>query len=303
MRCQVSSFIERVGGYFQPKIESRVSVITAVVAITLASCGGDRDSDSTQPSNGWLATGIGDVDGDGCGDLALSMRFHPVTESDDFATWIVSGREGEPLYTVRRNRAQVDRLRTPDFGIHTPAAYLVHPLVDQNGDQLADVCISLDYRDEQLVFLAGNEGRKIMGTYEHWRSSHPSQGQHFPLGDVDGDGLIDYLDNIPVRSMDERPTGVEVFSGKTFQRLFTCQVDPRCDYLASFHPVGDLNGDSFADFSLTGNVAMVVEDRRCKPSFGVVTIHSGRDGSLIRTYDRDALRTLAALAVPNVVVP
>ena len=466
-----------------------VTAVAAVVALIVAPCAyfayrlvsSPVGSDSATTE--WLGRGIGDVDGDGCGDVAVSLRFDPVTEADAFTTWIVSGRENKPLYTISIDPSLIDREHNPEFGTYTPAWHEVHELADFDRDGCADVGVSCILggsaaQHSKTVVLSGKSGRVLLDdlpSSRNWAAGpncetlgdangdatpdllitisgdslhgiparvailsgvdgseirsiestpRPIQLKGFPnaiassyfglevcvIGDADGDTVDDFVVNDPdiqrtegpyptvfgyssgtgnllwkldsefdlqssrvllagweieafgdvdadhlvdvlvsvrpgghrvvsgrngtllpmqqlpkgttpvadfdgdglldfsrnylgrVESRGDAHTKMEIVSGKTGASLCSFHIDSRTEFVSAFRSAGDVNCDGTPDIALTGDVEMVAEGRKWKPAFGVVTIHSGKDGSLLRTYDREYLREFSKGDVPSVVI-
>lgn len=146
---------------------------------------------SDTPSTGWSAIGVGDVDADGCDDLALTTRFDPVTEDDVPTTWIVSGRSGDPLFTVRADDSLLDERK---FGTYGRGRHEVRRLGDLNEDGRAEIGFQVgDFharRRMRTTVVSGPDGRvalEKLPSGDDWKSTMCA------LGDVDGDGHRDLV--------------------------------------------------------------------------------------------------------------
>ncbi|MFN0243324.1 MAG: hypothetical protein ACKVWV_10575 [Planctomycetota bacterium] len=414
---------------------------------------------SDTPSTGWSAIGVGDVDADGCDDIALTMRFDPVTEDDVPTTWILSGRSGDPLFTVRADDSLLDARK---FGTYGRGRNDARALGDWNGDGRADVGLQLGSRTKthhsRTVIVSGPDGRVLLDSLPasaHWTSTmsaigdvdrdgtvdvlvstpgswldgvaarvaicagadggairsiqaeqrpRPSEGspnaientgfgfalcasgdldgdavpdfvagsfftgqleafssadgrrlwstgygrflgrELRSIGDIDGDGTGDFMSSSrtqPDRIVSGRdgssiveigklrecvalgdvdgdgtldfagfrafetarnaePNEFVIASGTSFADLYVSQLSPHRSFAA--RDAGDVNADGVHDIAVTSNTLLVVDGRNWLPGFGTVTIRSGKDGSVLRTFDRDALVRLAARDFPRIVI-
>lgn len=169
-------------------------------------------------------TGVGDVDGDGFGDLLAR------TPDGDFQLFRGSA-DGHP-------RASIIVHGCPK-GV---AATLV-PVDDLDGDGFADIIVRCG---PSIRFLRGNaDGHLVEST------SIPKLAEDlFAIGDFNGDGFADTVDGVALRLGPDLSSEVVIPA-----RASASRVELR---LGS----GDMNGDGFADVASCSHSASQVADRK-----------------------------------------
>jgi IPT/TIG domain-containing protein/FG-GAP repeat protein/dockerin type I repeat protein len=186
------------------------------------------------PASDWFseifyATGVGDVDGDGYGDLLFSMRDCPSAGSDGQPVMLIFGKPGlagkvslcdSSLRTAifRINGSQSDQAQVAPVGdvIHNPSG-------DFNGDGHSDFFFG--YPSSNMAFLVygtsqleGNKRAEDVGStipgMNFW-SSDPLDGgigiSMADIGDINGDGEEDLAFGAPSSRPDGRASAGKVF--------------------------------------------------------------------------------------------
>ncbi|MCP3915751.1 MAG: hypothetical protein GY711_09365 [bacterium] len=139
---------------------------------------------------------------------------------------------------------------------------------------------------------SGNSGDGIVWVYSGFDASVlytrvGSIGQGLGMavagvGDVDMDGFDDFAGSAPMQGSGR----VVIWSGVDGSVIYdVLGSGPGNDeFGSSIAGLGDLNGDMRDDYAIGAEVALNSSGVRS----GVVTIHSGLDGSIIRTFDGDS---------------
>ena len=153
---------------------------------------------------GWIARGIGDVDGDHVADITISATSNPPYGSMHGTVYAYSGKSGTLLWKVVGDSGAV-------LGTGLEAAG------DVNGDHIPDVVAGAPGINAVLV-LSGKDGRELLrlrGDSADGDLGASASG----IGDVDGDGRADIIAGSP---SSHGGTGrVYIFSGKDGHRLAT----------------------------------------------------------------------------------
>ncbi len=227
---------------------------------------------------------ISDVDGDAVPDFVVSDPGFRHDETIYPSVFCYSTRTGTLLWSLD-SEFDLKSKRIQSLG------WQLDSIGDVNRDGFDDVCASVYPRGQH--FVSGRDGTPLVAL-----ESRPEKIS--PLGDIDGDAFFDFA--VHRTSRGETRRALEIVSGKPDSVLFECAADPRAEFIRACGPAGDVNRDGTPDIAITGDVAMVADGRKWKPAYGVVTVHSGRDGSVLRTYDADTFRKLSEHAVPSVVI-
>ena len=143
-------------------------LLPGVLALFLAACYPKPGSDD--PTAGTRAVALGDVDGDGVEDLALTARFDPISDDDSYSSWILSGASGAVLLRIEvakdAGREAVARKWSWPLGAHE-----VHPVGDIDQDGRADLAVVVGgyadppTRSGALRVVSGASG-KLLGRFE-----------------------------------------------------------------------------------------------------------------------------------------
>ncbi len=183
--------------------------------------------DSIGDEFGWIARGIGDVDGDRVTDVVVSATTNPPYGSTQGKLSVYSGKSGRLLWTRRGERGWTLGTSVESAG-------------DVNGDGVNDVIAGAPNARVALV-LSGRDGRELH------RFTGDSIETNFggavaTAGDVDRDGYADVIVGASGTSVAGSGAGrVIVFSGKTGARLHVRDGERAGDAFGS-SVAGDANG-------------------------------------------------------------
>lgn len=229
---------------------------------------GDRD--------GFRVTFVGDLNGDGYSDFAVGAPYADLFGFTDAGRLrLYSGRTGL-RYRQFRGDHDLDE-----------CGYAVAGIGDVDGDGHDDVAFTqrkgrLRYFGEVWI-TSGYTGRTIFRLFGE-RNAYDYYGNALAgLGDVDGDGYGDFAVGSPGRDDGGHNAGlVEVYSGKKRTLIWaltgTASLE---DFGAALAGVGDVDGDGYGDL-LVGAPRYDVPG---KSDAGRASLHSGRTGTVIRTFD------------------
>jgi hypothetical protein len=216
-------------------------------------------------TTGWRVAGIGDVNGDGLGDLVVAKpacTFYFCGSSGLGQATVLSGATGTPLFTVVGATSGDGFARSVDGagdvnGDNVPDIVVGAPLVD-NG------AFALSNSGEATVF-SGAGGAPLFvlsGTVSNEQLGVSVAG----AGDVNADGFADVIVGAAGQ--------VKVFTGPTGTLLHTFTGSG--SFGQAVETVGDVNGDG-ADDVVVGNMG---------GGFGAgeATVYSGLAGSILQTF-------------------
>lgn len=224
-----------------------------------------------------LAATAGDANNDGRDDIIISI-----------AHWNETAEMMESFVDVRSGftGALLHRLQSPEsfdgFGVAAAAAG------DVDGDGFDDIVVGAPFGGTQMAGYA----YVFSGLDGHVIHTHrgPAPGSRFGvsvagLGDVNGDGLADYIAGAPA---DETTTGVaRVFSGSTGAILLTLSAASSGGmYGRNVAALGDITGDGVAEIIVTEHAIVLDEDASGTPlRQGRVHVYSGADGQALATLE------------------
>jgi len=217
---------------------------------------------------GEAVAGIGDVDGDGVPDFAVGACL----ESGAGRVHLFSGKDGKELRMISPLVGDYERTF---FGNSIASAG------DLDSDGRPDLLIGADWVGyDQFVRVYSSATGKVLLSI---KSLKPAMFNHFGsavamLGDVNGDGVPDYLAGDPDDLPEKPPSDIAqaagsvlVASGKTGAALFQIFGKKHMDCLGdSMVGCGDLDGDHVPDF--------VAKAKNYPGGLAAWRAYSGKDG-------------------------
>jgi hypothetical protein len=223
---------------------------------------------------------LGDVDADGVPDFAVGAPLGYDSSTDSFravgAVFAFSGRTQHLLWS--RSGREWGSLGT-----------VLLPFGDRDGDGCADLLTS-EY-GESCKTLSGGDG-SVLEQHTGWR-------ELIPLGDLDADGEAEAIGRFQGQN-----SLVALLSGRELAQSFRLDVAEGFHSFAArdaFGSLGDLDGDGVREIFAVSDRALDQEHFDWVADFGALTIHSGRDGAVLRHITRETLREAALAGCPVVV--
>ncbi len=233
---------------------------------------------------GTAVAGVGDVDGDGCPDLAVSTpRANRNSITGSGAVTIYSGK-ADPLNSNRllqlfelAGEAAEERIGMSLAGIS-----------DLNGDSRAEVIIGAPLADPATLQDAGRvrvvSFTRVVSVESYIYSLRGvAVGDLYAtsatsMGDADLDGIQDFAVGAP--GINGGTGQVNLFSGATGTQRFILNGTAAGDYFGwSVGAAGDVNNDGRQDLIVGAPFSSL-------PFFvgGTATVHSGIDGAVLHTF-------------------
>ncbi|MSR46660.1 MAG: hypothetical protein EXS13_06300 [Planctomycetes bacterium] len=248
-----------------------IMIVSGVTGATFVTLFGT----TTQTMIGYEMAGIGDADGDGIGDLLVSMYL-----LGDARIYFSSGASYQ----------QIPGSSSSKFGV------VVARLGDLDGDSIDEFAISETgwdpgYPDINRGRVHVYSGATItrIGTVAGLQSGDAFGNAIARLGDLDGDGVSDFAASASGANYAfiGRTGYVQIVSGATLLPLFVIGGAASDDQLGvAICGMADLNHDAIDDFAVT-SVNGGAQD------LGLVEVRSGRDASVLWTIEGVANSTSA----------
>jgi hypothetical protein len=222
---------------------------------------------STVHATGWDVCGVGDVDGDGCADLAVTSLFDPETEACHDSSWIMSGRTGAGI--VRLAVDPGPRGCTWLGTVTGCCEIAVDPIDPSLGEPSANLALTSmgDSGQRGAVYLLSIRSRGVRSILRG-RAEGDDFGWSFAqVGDLDGDRVRDHVGTS--RGLNGLGGAVaRAFSGADGKQLWsTLPVSTAPDERSSFDWIedvceaGDVDGDDTPDLAMirreTGSLSLV----------------------------------------------
>ncbi|MDA0372413.1 MAG: integrin alpha [Planctomycetota bacterium] len=221
---------------------------------------------------GRALAGLGDLDGDGYGDIAVGEPGRDDNGNNSGRVRIFSGKARTPIHTLVGARGD-------------EAGSALARAGDVDGDGYADLLIGLPRADQPgrsdcgaIQLVSGKSGMVLLtvyGTTAGERLGTSLDGN----ADVNGDGTPDFIGGSPnAASSAGKAT---VYDGATGAVLYTFNGAAAGDSFGKSVALGYVNGDGAAD-AIVGAPGV---DGAAGADAGQASIYSGADGSTLHTMD------------------
>lgn len=221
--------------------------------------------------------GLGDINGDGIGDFAISAYRASNNFPQSGSVYVYSGADGSQLH------------RFDGSASFMSLGSAISAIGDLDGDGMQDIMACSEVGDlgtGTIYIWSGATGallRSIDGPQTGIRFGRALAG----AGDVSGDGIPDILVGAPTATSAGLPENgsAMIYSGATGSLYWQGNGTMRREYFGTaLDSVGDLDGDGFADFAVGGPGLGPTFDL----DYGGVSVYSGLLGTTIFHLDGEA---------------
>lgn len=215
---------------------------------------------------GYAVAGPGDIDLDGVPDVAVGAPGADVSDSEEGRVYVFSGVDGSLVFAAEGNEKE------GQLGAALAGAGDVN--LDGRPELVAGAPAAKEGRVVLLSGAGGSPLREVVGDEDGERFGHSVAG----AGDVDGDGIPDWLAGAPFSSQSGSAAGRAVLvSGLSGDPLFEVLGPTGGVTLGrSVAGPGDIDGDGTRDF-----VVGLDEDDTQGANAGAVRVFSGVTGALL----------------------
>ncbi len=221
---------------------------------------------------GWSVTDAGDVDGDGCDEIAFGV-----------VGWDEPGKPDCGAIQIHSVCTGALLRRIPGLGAHEALGWSLSGGADLDGDGRNDLVAGAPLGTFDGITLSGGVRAYSGATgavLQSWGGgvANSSSGDACAVvGDADGDGVADVAVGSPGQPAGSTCGGrADVYSGATgILLLSVCGAEPEDGLGRSLAGAGDVNGDGFADwivgapraddFTSNAGAAYVVSGYPCAP--------------------------------------
>jgi hypothetical protein len=240
------------------------------------------------------ATGAGDVDGDGYGDVFVGAPWASYTGFRAGRVMVFSGKNGALIWS--RDGEQAGDFLGSGVG-------KVGPLDDDAAPDLVAGAFRAGLADGGTAYVySGRSGDTLFEMTPFAPGTAETFSRFFAsgAGDVNADGTPDiYVGDYNDKRGGGLGTGrAYIFSGRDGSRLYTFNAQDKGEGFGPGRGAGDVNGDGYGDV-----IVGAYTNSDGAPYAGKAYLYSGRDGSLMRTMTDQLPNDFAgvdALAVGDV---
>ncbi len=240
---------------------------------------------------GYSVAGAGDVNGDGYADVIVGAPFDDDNGTNSGSAWVFSGMTGHSLHTVYGSSAG------GRFG------HAVDGIGDINADGVRDFIVSAAFDASNgteagsVTAFSGSTGGVL--TMTHGPSGSRLGHSLAAIGDVSGDGVVDWLAGAPNQGLGKAYLG-DGASGDLVQTF--SPVASEFHFGRSVSESGDLNGDGVPDFAIGHSGGSGVVRFYSGSDYSLLFEHTPLFGSVQYGWDVDAAGDVNGDGTPDLVV-